>query len=356
MIAVLVGTRPELIKIAPVLRKLNEEKITHCFIHSDQHYSYSIDSKIIEDLKLRQPDYHLNVGSGTHAVQTGKIMEGVEKICLKVKPKIMIVHGDTNTTLGGALTAKKLHITVAHIEAGLRSFDYKMPEEINRILTDRISDILFAPTQIARKNLLKEGIDNKLIVVTGNTIVDSLKQHLPLVKHSKIIKTLRLKPEQFILVTAHRQENVDDGARLAKLIKLLDYGRKLVNMPVVWPIHPRTRKQVEKYKLQIPPGITFFDPLGYIDMLSLMSNAAFILTDSGGIQEEAYILKKPLITLRDSTERPETLTANFTVDLDEQKLKHAIEAYKRNAVKWEVDVLGDGTASSQIVKILKNFI
>lgn len=353
MIAVLVGTRPELIKMAPALRRLQERNIQNIFIHSDQHYSHDMDEQIIKDLKLKEPDFHLEVGSGTHAVQTGRIMEGVEKILLKTKPEILVVHGDTNTTLGGALTAKKLHIPVAHVEAGLRSFDYKMPEEINRILTDRISDILFAPTKIARDNLLKEGIDSKLIVLTGNTVVDALKDHIVFAKNSKILNKLKVKKDGYILVTAHRPENVDDENRLKKLIELLEYGCKLLNKTMIWPIHPRTKKQIEKYKMKLSPKIRTIDPVGYIDMLSLMNNASFIFTDSGGIQEEAYILKKPLITLRDSTERPETLSANFIVDLDKEKLKEAVRDFQGGKVSWKKDAFGLGNASKIIVDTLE---
>lgn len=356
MIAILVGTRPEIIKMAPVLRKLKYKKLPYTFIHSGQHYSSKMDSQIIRDLHLDQPDFNLKVGSGSHAVQTGRIMEAVEEICRKVKPSIMVVHGDTNTTLAGALTAKKMHIPVGHVEAGLRSFDYRMPEEVNRILTDRMSDILFAPTEIAKKNLLNEGISNKTIIVTGNTIVDALLEHQIFTEKSKILNKLNLESESYILVTAHRQENVDDKKRLSKLLKLLEFAGKTLNKKVLLPIHPRTEKQIKLFKLKVPPNILIMKPVGYIEMLFLLKNASFVMTDSGGIQEEAYVLKKPLVTLRDSTERPETLSANFIIDLNTAKLSKAISAYRENNVKWEDGAFGDGNASTRIIDGIQNFL
>lgn len=355
MIAILVGTRPELIKVAPILRKLEEQKIPHVFIHSNQHYSKEMDEKIINDLRLKKPDYNLNVGSASHAVQTGKIMEGVENICFDIKPKILLVHGDTNTTLAGALAAKKLNIAVGHIEAGLRSFDYKMPEEINRILVDRISDILFAPTDTAKKNLKNEGINDKQIIVTGNTIVDVLHGHINFAQKSNILKTLGVNENSYILVTAHRAENVDNGERLGKLFHLLDHASRKLNKGIIFPVHPRTKKNVEKFGINIPASILFIDPAGYIDMLCLLRNAYLIMTDSGGIQEEAYILKKPLMTLRDSTERPETLTANFIIDTDINKFDNAWNAFENKNVNWD-NSFGNGDSSDIIVNNLKSFL
>ncbi len=351
MIAVLVGTRPELIKIAPILRRLQEQKVPHIFIHSNQHYSYEMDTVILKDLKLKKPDYNLNVGSATHAIQTGKIMEGVEAICQKHKPSIILVHGDTNTTLGGALAAKKLHIKVGHIEAGLRSFDYRMPEEINRIIVDRISDFLFAPTETAKKNLLNEGIPKKQITVTGNTVVDALYNHIELSKKSTLLQTLKLTKNEYILLTAHRAENVDIKQRLTKLVKLVEHAAKKLNKKVLFPSHPRTKNRLEEFNIQTSTNIIFIPPVGYIDMLSLLDNSALVMTDSGGVQEEAYILKKPLVTLRDSTERPETLSANFIIDNNQKKFDSAWKAFKNNEVNWD-NSFGDGFASKIIVEKL----
>ena len=351
MIAVLAGTRPEIIKLAPILRRLKENKVTHIFIHSNQHYSYEMDAAILKDLKLKKPDYNLNVGSASHATQTGKIMEGVETICLKHKPFVILVHGDTNTTLGGALAAKKLHIKVGHIEAGLRSFDYRMPEEINRILVDRISDILFAPTKIAQQNLLNEGISKNQIIITGNTVVDALYDHIKLSEKSKILDFLSIKPDQYILVTAHRAENVDSKPRLTKLIRLLEHAAIKLKRKIIFPIHPRTKTKLSEFNILTSKNILYIQPVGYIDMLSLLNNAHLIMTDSGGIQEEAYVLKKALITLRDSTERPETLTANFIIDSSIKKFDDALKSYDNGTVYWN-NSFGDGLASEIIVKKL----
>lgn len=355
MIVVLVGTRPEIIKMAPVFKELRQKKVPFIFTHSNQHYTKAMDQQIINDLKLIQPDYHLLVGSGTHAVQTGEIMKGIEKICIKEKPKIVMVHGDTNTTLGGALAAKKLNIKVAHVEAGLRSFDYKMPEEVNRVITDRISDVLFAPTQIARENLLKEGIDNKMIVVTGNTIVDVLCKHLPLAKKSKVLNKLNLKNNNYILLTLHRAENVDDVKRFRKLLSLVSYISRKINKKVLWPIHPRSKKRIQEFNIKLIKKIKAIEPVGYIDMLALLSNTYMVLTDSGGIQEEAYILKRPLITFRDSTERPETLSANFIVNTSQDKVDRALKAYQQNKVSWGNE-LGGGKAGEKIVNTLIKYL
>ncbi|GIK83876.1 MAG: UDP-N-acetylglucosamine 2-epimerase (non-hydrolyzing) [Patescibacteria group bacterium] len=351
MIAVLVGTRPELIKVAPILRRLQQGKTPHIFIHSNQHYSYDMDRIILKDLKLKRPDYNLNVGSATHATQTGKIMEGVEALCLKHKPSVILVHGDTNTTLGGALAAKKLHIKVGHIEAGLRSFDYRMPEEINRIIVDRISDFLFAPTETAKQNLLNEGIQKKQITVTGNTVVDALYDHIKLSEKSKLLKKLKIDTDTYILLTAHRAENVDKKASLSKLISLVEHASMRLNKKVLFPIHPRTKSKLLEFNISTSKNISLISPVGYIDMLSLLNNASLIMTDSGGIQEEAYVLKKPLVTLRDSTERPETLTANFIIDTSKRKFNAAWNSFKNNTVNWN-NSFGDGTASKIIVEKL----
>lgn len=355
MIAILVGTRPEIIKMAPVMRALKARNVPFIFIHSNQHYSVEMDQQIVDDLKLPSPDFHLNVGSGTHAVQTGRIMTGVEKICLKVKPTILVVHGDTNTTLGGALTAKKLHTPVGHVEAGLRSHDYQMPEEINRILTDRISDVLFSPTEQAKQNLLKEGIDDKTILVTGNTGVDALQQHLPIAKKSPVARTYNLAQTPFLVATAHRPENVDSRESLTALITLLTHAEHQTKLKVAWPIHPRTAQKLAEFHITLPPAWVLMPPVGYIEMLALMRESQLIMTDSGGVQEEAYILKKPLVTMRNSTERPETLTANFIIGTDQKKFDAAWRAFQKEKVSWSA-AFGDGTAGDQIAQELQKYV
>lgn len=356
MIAVLIGTRPEFIKLAPVLRVLEKRDIPYILIHSGQHYSLELDKQIMKDLGLPEPDYKLNVRSGTQAEQTGKIMLGVEQILIKEKPEVLVVQGDTNTMLAGSLAAVKLHIPIAHVESGLRSFDNRMPEEINRIIADRISTLLFTPTKGTKQNLLREGVAKNKIFVTGNTIVDILIDHLPLAEKSSILKRSNLKKGDYILVTAHRVETVDDPKRLKDLISLLYYATLILKKKIIWPIHPRTMKQLSANNIKLDSNIEAIPSIGYFDMLSLINNAAFIMTDSGGIQEEAYILKKRLVTLRNSTERLETLTANFLVDLDKDKLKKAIAAFEKNKVYWQKDIFGKGNAGGLIVDHLANFL
>ncbi len=354
--AVLIGTRPEFIKLAPVLRVLEKRDIPYILIHSGQHYSLELDKQIMEDLGLPEPDYELDVGSGTQADQTGKIMLGVEQILIKEKPEVLVVHGDTNTMLAGSLAAVKLHIPIAHVESGLRSFDNRMPEEINRIITDRISTLLFAPTEGTKQNLLREGVDKNKIFITGNTIVDALIDHLPLAEKSSVLGRCNLQSDDYILVTAHRVETVDDPKRLRDLISLLQYATLILKKKIIWPIHPRTVKQLSLNNIKLGTSIKTIPPTDYLDMLSLMNNAAFIMTDSGGIQEEAYILKKRLVTLRNSTERPETLTANFLVDLDKNKFKKAINEFKNGKVYWQKDVFGKGNAGELIIGYLQDFL
>lgn len=356
MIVILTGTRPEIIKMAPVFKELQARKIPYFFAHSGQHYTKQMDADIIRDLQLRQPDKNLQVGSGSHAIQTGKVMEGIEQVCLDIKPKLMVVHGDTNTTLAGALVAKKLHIPVAHVEAGLRSFDYTMPEEVNRTLVDRISDILFAPSEQAKQNLLNEGIKAAQIVVTGNTIVDAVNQHVSLANNSQSLTKLTKEhptiKNGYLLVTAHRPENVDDAANLTALFLLLEHAATVTDKPILWPMHPRTAKSIADFSIKIPKSIIVIEPVGYIEMLQLMCQAELILTDSGGIQEEAYLLKKPLMTLRPNTERPETLSANFIIHRSLPKFDQAWKKYQSNSVEWDT-TLGTDTASAIIVDTIE---
>jgi len=307
VVAIILGTRPEIIKMSPILRECERKDLDYFVIHSGQHYSYEMDKLIFDQLEINKPRYNLNVGSGSHAEQTSRIMIGVEKIFENESPNVVLVQGDTNTVLAGALAASKLHIKVGHVEAGLRSHDKQMPEEINRILVDHISDFLFAPTEIAKGNLLAEGIPGKSIFVTGNTIVDATYQNLEIAKRKMhIMGELGLQRKKFILVTIHRQENVDIKYKLDNIINSLRLIRKETSLPIIFPVHPRTKKRINEFGLDMN-GIRLIDPVGYLEFLQLEYNANIILTDSGGIQEEACILMVPCITLRDTTERPETL-------------------------------------------------
>ncbi|VVB67699.1 UDP-N-acetylglucosamine 2-epimerase [uncultured archaeon] len=306
-IAIVLGTRPEIIKMSPVIRECKRRNLDHFVLHTGQHYSYEMDKIFFEELELPPPEYNLDVGSGTHAEQTGKIMAGVEKVLIERKPDVVLVQGDTNTVMAGALAAAKLHIKVGHVEAGLRSFDRSMPEEINRIVADHISDYLFAPTENSKNNLLKEGIPKEKIHVTGNTIVDSVYQNLEISrKKANVLEKLGLKPKEYFLVTAHRAENVDDPERLGEILKGLELVGKEFSLPVIFPIHPRTRKMVQRFGFEFD-GIRAIEPVGFMEFLQLEAGARLALTDSGGVQEETCILGVPCVTLRENTERPETV-------------------------------------------------
>ncbi|RLF93515.1 UDP-N-acetylglucosamine 2-epimerase (non-hydrolyzing) [Thermococci archaeon] len=326
MISVVLGTRPEIVKMAPIIKELKKRDIDYFVIHTGQHYSYNLDKVFFENFDLEKPRYNLEVGSGTHGKQTGEILKRIERVLIDEKPEIVLVEGDTNTVLASALAASKLHIKVGHVEAGLRSFWKWMPEEINRVLTDHISDLLFAPTEIARNNLLNEGIREGVYVV-GNTIVDSLK----LKKIEKIEK-------DFILLTLHREENADNPEKLKSIIKGTEMISEYFDTPVIYPIHPRTEKNLKKFGIEINEKfIKLVDPLNYFKFLSYLKSCKFVLTDSGGVQEEACILKIPCVTLRDNTERPETINigANILAGSNPKKiLESAVKMSKANK-KWE---------------------
>lgn len=307
-IAIILGTRPEIIKMSPVIRECIKRKIDFFILHTNQHYAENLDKIFFRELELPRSKYNLKVGSGSHAEQTGRMLIGIEKILIKEDSKIVLVLGDTNTVLAGALAASKIGIKIGHIEAGLRSHDRNMPEELNRVIVDHISDYLFAPTQQAKEFLIKEGISKNKIFVTGNTIVDAVYQNLKLAnKKSRILKKLKLVKEKYFLTTAHRPENVDNKERFKGIIGGLEAVYKNFNLPIIYPIHPRAEKMTKQFKLKIPKGIRLIEPIGFLDFLQMETNAKLILTDSGGIQEEACILKVPCVTLRGNTERPETL-------------------------------------------------
>ena len=306
MITIILGTRPEIIKMSSVIRACERKAVDFRILHTGQHYSYSMDQVFFKELELPEAHHNLDVGSGTHAEQIGMIMIGVENVLLKEQPSAVLVEGDTNTVLAGAMAASKLGIKVGHVEAGLRSFDRRMPEEVNRVLTDHISDYLYVPTDIAKGNLEREGIV-KGVVKTGNTIVDAVFQNRLLAeKKSRIMRTHSLMKAKYVLVTAHRQENVDDRERLNGMLDGLRIVGRETGLRVIFPVHPRTRNSIGKFMLSTK-GLELLDPVGYLDFLMLESNAKLILTDSGGVQEEACILRVPCVTMRDNTERPETV-------------------------------------------------
>jgi len=351
MIAIILGTRPEIIKMSPIIRACEALGEDYFTLHTGQHYSYEMDRAFFEDLELPEPRYNLDVGSGTHAEQTGKIMTGIEKILSEEEPGIVLVQGDTNTVLAGALAASKLHIRVGHVEAGLRSFDRTMPEEINRVVADHISDVLFPPTETAKKNLIVEGIPEEKIFVTGNTIADAVEQNLAIARRKNgLLQRLGLTAKGFFLVTAHRAENVDNRQRLEGILQGLKAIRNEFSLPIVFPMHPRTAKMVQAFGLSLD-GICVTKPLGYLDFLQLEANARLVLTDSGGLQEESCILGVPCVTLRDNTERPETVEvgANVLAGTEPDVMLKCVEKMLALRRSWE-NPFGDGKAGERVVR------
>ena len=299
----------------------------------------------------------MEVGSGSHAEQTARALIGIERILQEEKPDIVLVEGDTNSALAGALAAVKLHIEVGHVEAGLRSYDRQMPEEINRILADHCSDFLFAPTEKSKAILLGEGIPEKKIFVTGNTIADAVCQNLALAREKKdTLSSLHLSPKEYFLVTLHRQGNVDNRARFDPILEGLDRVATKFHQPVIYPIHPRSRKRLNEFDLK-SKKITLIDPIDFLNFLQLESEARLIFTDSGGVQEEACILGVPCVTLRDNTERPETIEvgSNILAGASSNRILECTELMLDRKNNWE-NPFGDGTAGRRIVKILEEKI
>jgi len=356
-IAIILGTRPEIIKMSPIVRECQKRRLQYFIIHTNQHYSFNLDRIFFKELNLPLPKYNLKVGSGAHGEQTGKMLIKIEEVLLKEKPDIVLVEGDTNTVLAGALAAVKIHIKVGHIEAGLRSYSEEMPEEINRVLVDHCSNLLFAPTKIAKDILIKEEIPKEKIFITGNTIVDAVSENLKIAqKKSKILKKLKINKNQYFLVTVHRQENVDNKKRLKNILKGLELVSKNLKFPVIYPIHPRTLKMIKIFNLKIPQNIKIIEPIGFLDFLKLEANALLVLTDSGGVQEETCILKVPCVTLRDNTERPETLKvrSNILADSNPQKIIKSVKTMLNLKRKWK-NPFGDGKSGRKILNIIQKY-
>jgi len=307
-----IGARPQFIKCAALSREVRKSH-HEVLIHTGQHYDINMNMVFFNELGIPEPDYNLGIGSGTHAHQTGEMLKGIENILLEEKPAMVMVYGDTNSTLAGALAATKLHIKVAHVEAGLRSFDRSMPEEINRILTDHCSDYLFCPTQTAVDNLKTEGITSG-VYLTGDVMVDALNYNREIAMHSEILESLQLTGKQYLVITLHRASNTDNRQNLENITNaLVELGE--MGETIVFPVHPRTAKALKEYGLygRLNDNIKLIEPLGYLDFLKLLSHAKKVLTDSGGIQKEAYILNIPCITLRDTTEWIETVEDGWNV-------------------------------------------
>ena len=351
-------------KIAPIIRAIEkhnissrENRIKTTLVHSGQHYDHEMSQVFFQDLKLTRPDVYLGVGSGTHSEQIGKTMIGLEKVLLKEAADLVIVVGDVNSTLAGALAAVKSSIPVAHVEAGLRSYDRSMPEEINRLLTDAISDYLFTPSLDANDNLKKEGILAEKIFLVGNVMVDSLLHNIERIKRSQILSLLEVNPKGYALLTMHRPNNVDSGENLLRIGEAI---KKIsMRIPVIFPIHPRTKKNIEKFRLKRffkDKHILLVEPLGYLDFLKLTTDARFVMTDSGGIQEETTVLKIPCLTLRDSTERPITITQGTNTLVGNNTSIIVEEANKildNKGPKGSIPPLWDGKTARRIVSIIR---
>ncbi|MFC2000456.1 non-hydrolyzing UDP-N-acetylglucosamine 2-epimerase [Chloroflexota bacterium] len=349
-VAVVLGTRPEIIKMSPVIRALEKANADFFILHSGQHYSYQMDRVFFEQLRLPGVKYNLEIGSGSHATQTARTLVGVESVLIKESPDVVLVEGDTNTVLAGALAASKLHIQVGHVEAGLRSYDRRMPEEVNRVLIDHCSDYLFAPTGNAKTILLGEGLAEESIYVTGNTIVDAVYENLQIASdRASILGRLGLNSRGYFLVTLHRQENVDEPARFSSIVEGFERLATHFNLPVIYPIHPRSRKRMSEFNIELR-NLRLIDPTDFLDFLQLEKNARLLLTDSGGVQEESCILGVPCVTLRDNTERPETIHVGSNILAGTSPntiLECAIEMLGRTD-SW-ANPFGDGRAADRIL-------
>ena len=339
--------------MSPIIKECERVGLDFFILHTGQHYSYNMDRVFFEQLGLPEAEYNLDVGSGSHGVQTGRMMEGIEKVLVEERPEVVLVEGDTNTVLAGALVAQKLGIKVGHVEAGLRSYDRRMPEEINRVLTDHCSDYLFTPTEKSREILLGEGVPSERIYVTGNTIVDAVYLGLDLAEgRGDALSEYGLVKGGYFLATVHRQENVDDEVRFSSILKGLELVSESYNIPVVYPVHPRGKKMMEEFRLR--PKLKLIDAVDFLTFLYLERNARLIFTDSGGVQEEACILGVPCVTLRDNTERPETVDvgSNVIAGTDPGMILEKANFMLSRDKDW-VNPFGDGKAAVRIVDLLR---
>ncbi len=359
-IAIVIGTRPEIIKMAPVIDEIKKRNLEFSLIHTGQHYDHEMSQQFFQDLELPKPDHYIGVGSKSHAKMTATTMEGLEDILKEEKPDIVMVQGDTNAVLAGALVASKMHIAVGHVEAGLRSFDKTMPEEINRIVADTCTHLYYTPTEKAALNLLFEGADPENIIITGNTIVDACLRNLEIAKRKS---NIRFPSDKIVTLTMHRAENVDNKARLKSITQAL---LELDEFIIVFPVHPRTRKNLKKFHLykllSEAEHIKLMKPLGYLDFLLLLSRSYAVLTDSGGLQEETITLNIPCLTLRYNTERPETVEAggNILVGADKERIINTLRLiqkdpnFRRKMINAP-NPYGDGKASEKIINATVDF-
>ncbi|MEN8391559.1 UDP-N-acetylglucosamine 2-epimerase (non-hydrolyzing) [Acinetobacter indicus] len=351
-ILTVIGARPQFIKASVVSAAINKTAgLSEEIIHTGQHFDANMSNIFFDQLGIPKPHYQLDINSGSHGSMTGRMLEAIEKICLESKPDRLMVYGDTNSTLAGALAASKLHIPVAHIEAGLRSFNMRMPEEINRILTDQVSDILFCPTETAVKNLKNEGFESKPVQVlnVGDVMQDSSMFFAERAVKGEALKAV---PESnYIVATLHRAENTDDPVRLKAIVEALNYIHKNI-LPVVLPLHPRTQKVVKSLGLQL--DMLVLEPVGYLEMIWLLKHCNAVVSDSGGVQKEAFFFKKPCITMRDQTEWVELIEhgVNILAGADTQKIINATQAMLNKTIEDPLNLYGGGKASQNIANVL----
>lgn len=354
-----VGARPNFIKIAPLMKEFKRYKkhFETLLVHTGQHYDFEMSAIFFKDLNVPKPDIHLDVGSWSHATQTAKIMTAFEKVVIQEKPDIVIVVGDVNSTVACSLVASMLQIKVAHVEAGLRSFDRSMPEEINRLVTDSLSDYLFVSEESGLKNLTKEGVPPGKIYFVGNVMIDTLLSNMGKIDKSSILNHLALKPRAYSILTLHRPSNVDSEKSLAEIFGIIEFISQQIK--IIYPLHPRTKKMIKRHKFlkqfESLENLLMIDPLGYCDFIKLVKESKFVLTDSGGIQEETTCIKIPCLTIRENTERPVTLKkgTNYLVGRDKQKIARLVRNILKGKTKEGiVPKLWDGKTARRIIELL----
>lgn len=351
-VAFVLGTRPEIIKLAPVIRACERHDVEYVLCHTGQHYSDNLDEVFFDQLELPDPDRNLATGSKPHGQQTGEMLTGVARFLREASPDVTIVQGDTNSVLAGAIAASKLDTRLGHVEAGLRSFDRSMPEELNRIVADHVADHLYAPTDEARKHLEREGVPDDRIHLTGNTVVDAVEQHRPLAERkSSVHDDLGIDVGEYGLLTVHRAENTDDPERFADILSGVGRSASQLGIEVIYPVHPRADAAMKTMGVTVPDSIRLVEPLDYLDFLALEEHAELAFTDSGGVQEEVCILGTPCVTVRDNTERPETIAvdANELAGADPSAIITAAENMVGRDGQWD-NPFGDGTAGVQILE------
>jgi UDP-GlcNAc3NAcA epimerase len=354
-VVTIVGARPQFIKAATVSRAFQRRSdVQESLVHTGQHYDENMSAVFFEELGIPEPRFHLGIGGGPHGAMTGAMLARVEEVLQAERPDWVLVYGDTNSTLAGALAATKLHVPVAHVEAGLRSFNRKMPEEVNRVLTDHVADLLFVPTEQGVRNLVREGIDAGAIRRVGDVMLDAARFYgARAAARTEALESARVSPRRYLLATIHRAENTDDPARLRGVIRCLNVAAE--RWPVVLPLHPRTRQAFSRVEpsIEISSNVRVIDPVGYLDMVALEMNAAVIATDSGGVQKEAYFHKVPCITLRDETEWVELVEAGWNVlaGADAERFAAALERLGSGApMAWSAELYGDGRAAERVAE------